>query len=143
MKKKILSVTLLVTILLTLALAMTGCGIQSVNKIKTATHSFDYSHCYTSDILDETKGLLQLVYVDTILHLYADGTWTIDMNEPTILIDNAIDKGTYTLSGSTYHFEGFEYDLTTTGRITSDGFEIYFKDPTGTSENAMILYFVK
>lgn len=134
---------MLAVMLLTLALSMTGCGLQSVNKIKTATHSFNYSHCYASDLFAETKGLLHLVYVDTILHLYADGTWTIDMSEPTILFDNAIDKGTYTLSGSTYHFDGFEYGFTSTGRETNDGFEIYFRVPDIVSENALVLYFVK
>lgn len=141
MKRKFLS-ALMVAVLLTLVLCLTSCGIPSMMKMRGAEYSFEYSSCFVSPTFNQLKGTLSYLYEDTTLRLYDDGTWTIDMDDPSIFVDNTLDKGTFTLDeNGTYSFEGFEYDLETTGEMNENGFSIYFKDPTGIATNAFVIHF--
>jgi len=141
MKKKLLSILLIIA-LFTLTFSMASCGLPSFIKMKGAEHSFAFSGTYVSSAYDEMRSSLKFLYEDTTLHLYDDGTWTIDMDDPSILIDNTLDKGSFTVDeNGVYSFEGFEYGLEATGEMKDDGFNIYFKDPTGTSANAFVFYF--
>jgi hypothetical protein len=133
----------MVAVLLALTLSMSGCGLPSMIKTKGADYSFKYSSCYAASAFSEMKGTLNFVYSDTTLHIYDDGTWTINMDDPSIFIDSIIDEGTYTVEDELYTFVGFEYGFDTTGKMEEEGFRIYFIDPTGSSENAFVLYFNK
>lgn len=139
MKRKLLSLTLALVLLVSV-LSMSSCGLPATLKMMGAEHSFGFSRTYASPTFSELKSSMDFVYEDTTLHLYGDGTWTIDMND-TFFIDPVIDKGTYTVADGIYTFEGFEYGFDSTGKMDGDTFEIYFADPTSTSVNAFVLYF--
>ena len=141
MKKRILSVVM-VAVLLASTLAVAGCGLPSMLKMMGAEHSFGYSSCYTTPTFSHMRSSLIMVYSDTTLHLYGDGTWTIDMDDPSIFVDGVIDQGTYTVEGEVYTFEGFEYGFDTTGEMSDSGFKIYFSEPD-TSKSVFWLSFKK
>ena len=144
MKKRLLSIAL-VAILLLSVLSMASCGLPVVMKTKGAEYSFGYSSCSTTAEWSSMKGTLDFVYVDTTLYLCDDGTWMIVMDDEdlftSLIVDGVIDEGTFTEQDGVYTFIGFEYEMETVGEMSDDSFEIYFKDPTGTNENAFILSF--
>ena len=128
MKKRLLS-TVMAVLLLASILTVAGCGLPSMLKMMGAEHSFGYSNCYTSPTFSNMRSNLIFVYSDTTLHLYGDGTWTIDMDDPSIFVDGVIDQGTYTVEDGVYTFDGFEYGFAATGEMDESGIIIYFNEP--------------
>lgn len=139
MKKRILSIVM-VALLLTSLLLVSSCGLPSMLKRMGAEHSFGYSGCFTYPSFSEMRSNLIFVYSDTTLHLYGDGTWTIEMNDPSIFVDGVLDQGSYTVEDGVYTFDGFEYGFDAKGEMGEEEFSIYFNEP-GTGEGVFSLHF--
>ena len=154
MKKRLLSILLLATLLVSI-LSMTSCGLPSMINTIGAEHSFEYSGCLTMPSYSQMRDSLSYDYADTTLYLYKNGTWSINMTDPSLFVDSVLWKGTYTVEDGVYTFEGFEYDLVSTeemqddlvitGEMQDDNFNIYFrvKDSSGHSTIAFKLCFSK
>ena len=146
MKKRIVSIVMLTVLLISLV-SMAGCGLPAMIKMKTADHTYGYSHCTTASEFSSMYNILHFIYVDTSLYISDDGTWMIAMDETDfisdLLVDGVIDEGTYTEENGVYTFVGFEDDFDATGSMQGDGFVIdfVFPDQTGNIVTAYSLHF--
>ena len=139
MKKRILSSVMLVLLLVSLV-SMAGCGLPSMLQALGAEESFEFSVCYSTSGASSMRTTLDYVYADTTLHLYDDGTWTI--NRGGLFKGGVFEQGTYTvLKGGIYVFEGLEYGMDVSGEVTESGFRIHLKDFSGVYGDSFVLCF--
>lgn len=129
MKKRLLTLTLAVLLVVPMLLLTVGCS--SKEEVEKLEYDSVDINPYISSEFSTSADLFNFVYEDTYLKLYEDGTWVIDT--PIFLFFNSdIDKGTYTVEDGVYTFYGFEYDMDTYGKFENGMFEIYFMMPDGT-----------
>ena len=134
--KKILATVLVLVILVA--------SLSSCSLFDKYSARYEYVSAESYGEYSQMRGTLDFIYVETFLKIYGDGSWNIDVDS-FIPIGSPLDKGTYTKSGDTYKFTGFEYGLETYGEETEDGgFVIYMKAPYHSSvTNAIVLNFKK